>query len=201
MALIFTAIAPVLSTMGDALGQGVSGYWVGQLTMTMPDIGIIVGSPIAGLLVERLSARVVLFLSFALFGAAGAAGIIIDDAVSMLARRLVLGFEGAGIATSTTALIGSRFAGAARGRVLGYWSAGGAVGGVISILASGRVAAAPGWQSVFGIYLLIFPALVMLSPCCGARLQSFATCRGSVLPYARFGQSMRRCYPSMWRSS
>src|SRR5882757_11329811 len=74
MALIFTAIAPILSTMSDELGGAKNGYWIGQLTMTIPDIGIIVGGPIAGLLVERYSARMLLFASFALYAVAGAAG-------------------------------------------------------------------------------------------------------------------------------
>ncbi len=38
----------VLSTMSDRLGGEKNGYWIGQLTMTIPDIGIIVGGPIAG---------------------------------------------------------------------------------------------------------------------------------------------------------
>jgi MFS family permease len=80
MALIFTAIAPVLSTMSDALGGPGNGYWIGQLTMTIPDIGIIFGGPIAGLLVERYIARMLLLASFALYAVIMAIGAALNGA-------------------------------------------------------------------------------------------------------------------------
>ncbi len=162
MALIFTAIAPILSAMGGALGGEKNGYWIGQLTMTIPDIGIIVGGPLVGLLIERYSARMVLFASFALYAVAGSAGMIVDDGFSMLSTRLLVGFSGAGIATATTALIGNRFEGQTRVKALGYWSAFGALGGVLSVMAAGQVAAiGGGWHAPFSLYgLAAIPLIV-----------------------------------------
>jgi len=162
MALIFTAIAPILSTMSDELGGAKNGYWIGQLTMTIPDIGIIVGGPIAGLLVERYSARMLLFASFALYAVAGAAGMIVDDGASMLSTRLLVGLSGAGIATSTTALIGNRFEGTTRVRALGYWSAFGALGGFLSAMIAGWIANwGGGWHAPFSLYGLAAVPLIM----------------------------------------
>jgi MFS family permease len=153
MALIFTAIAPVLSAMSDELGGASGGYWIGQLTMTVPDIGIIAGGPIAGLLVERYSARMLLFFSLALYAVSGAAGLFVDDGTTMLGTRLLLGFAGAGIATSTTALIGNRFEGETRVRALAYWSGVGAAGGVVSVFLAGQIAhVTGGWHSPFSLY-------------------------------------------------
>jgi len=155
MALIFTAIAPILSAMSKALGNGGDGYWIGQLTMTMPDIGIIVGGPLAGFLVDRIGSRMLLFISLALYAVAGSAGLFADDGTVMLSTRLILGFAGAGIATSTTALIGDRFDGQMRVRALGYWSAVGAAGGVGSVFVAGQVADLfGGWHGPFALYLL-----------------------------------------------
>jgi MFS family permease len=162
MALIFTAIAPTLSTMADALGGAKNGYWIGQLTMTIPDIGIILGGPLAGLIVERYSARMLLFASFGLYAAAGVAGMVIDDGYTMLSTRLLVGFAGAGIATSTTALIGNRFEGQTRVTALGLWSAFGALGGFLSALAAGWVAKiGGGWHAPFILYALAVVPLVM----------------------------------------
>lgn len=166
MALIFTAIAPILSAMSDQLGGPTkgylagNGYWIGQLTMTIPDIGIIVGGPIAGLLVERYSARMLLFFSLALYAVSGSMGLAIDDGTTMLSTRLLLGFSGAGIATSTTALIGNRFEGETRVRALAYWSGVGAAGGVVSVFLAGQIAhVTGGWHSPFILYAMAVIAL------------------------------------------
>jgi MFS family permease len=156
MSFIFMAIGPVLSTMANSLQGDLPGDWIAQMTMTMPDIGIIVGGPIAGFLIERVGLRVVAFNSFALFGIAGSAGLFIDNGWLMLLTRLILGFAGAGITTSTTALIAARFYGEARARTFGYWSSVGAIGGIGSALAAGRLASVAGWHSVFGLYALVF---------------------------------------------
>jgi MFS family permease len=162
MALIFTAIAPILSTMSDELAGPTNGYWIGQLTMTIPDIGIIVGGPIAGLLVERFSARQLLFASFGLYAIAGGAGMIVDDSTSMLWTRLLVGLSGAGIATSTTALIGNRFEGATRVRALAMWSGFGALGGFLSAVIAGWVANwGGGWHAPFSLYGLAAVPLIM----------------------------------------
>jgi len=160
MSFVFMAIGPVLSTMAGSLTGGLPGDWVAQLTMTMPDIGIILGGPLAGWLIEKFGLRFVAISAFVLFGFSGSAGYFIDDGRWMLATRLILGFAGAGITTSTTALIASRFSGYARAKAFGYWSAVGALGGIIAALAAGRVASVAGWHAVFGLYALVFISAV-----------------------------------------
>lgn len=162
MALIFTAIGPILSAMSSELGGAENGYWIGQLTMTVPDIGIILGGPVVGLLVERYSARLLLFASLALYAVSGSSGLFIHDGTTMLAWRLLLGFAGAGIATSTTALISNRFEGETRVRALAYWSGVGAAGGVISVFLAGQIADfTGGWHSPFSLYAMAIIPLVV----------------------------------------
>jgi MFS family permease len=167
MALIFTAIAPILSSMSADLGDPAKGfwagkgYWIGQLTMTIPDIGIIIGGPIAGFLVERYGGRMLLFLSLLLYVVSGSTGLFIDDGTTMLGTRLLLGFSGAGIATATTALIGNRFEGETRVRALAYWSGVGAAGGVVSVFLAGQIThMTGGWHSPFILYAM---ALIILA--------------------------------------
>jgi MFS family permease len=170
MALIFTAIAPILSTMATALDGTaslpwigpLSGYWIGQFTMTIPDIGIMVGGPIAGLLVERIGARVLLFYALALYAVSGSAGLFAGDGNIMLGTRLLLGFAGAGIATSTVALIGDRFEGETRIRALAFWGGAGAAGGIVSVFLAGQIASfTGGWHSPFILYAMAIIALVV----------------------------------------
>jgi MFS family permease len=53
MGLIFTAMGPVLASIEADMGGDARAHWIAQLLMTLPDIGLIVGSPIAGFLATR----------------------------------------------------------------------------------------------------------------------------------------------------
>lgn len=159
---IFTAIAPVLSALGDAMGGGTRGYVVGQLTMTVPDFGLIAGGPVTGWLLSRFGARPVLAWALLLFALSGSTGLVATEPVLLLAGRFVLGFAGAAIATTTTTMIGARFVGPARQRALGFWSGIGAVSGVLSVSLAGQLASLfGGWQAPFSLYLIGLPLFVM----------------------------------------
>lgn len=154
MALIFTALGPVMPGIATHFGQGRDGALVAQLVMTVPSIGIIVGGPVTGWLVERWTARSVLFAALACYSLAGCAGMLLDAPYVLLASRLALGLAAAGIATSTLALIGERFEGDARGRILGYQNAAGAAFGLVSLLMAGAIGEAQGWRGPFSLYLI-----------------------------------------------
>jgi MFS family permease len=154
MALIFTALGPVMPGIAAHFGQGRDGALVAQMVMTMPSIGIILGGPVTGWLVERSGARRVLFGALACYSVVGCAGMLIDGAYVLLATRLALGLSAAGIATSTLALIGERFDGETRGRILGYQNAAGSAFGLVSLLLAGAIGEAEGWRGPFALYLL-----------------------------------------------
>lgn len=156
ISLIFTAIGPVLSGISAHFGGGTEGNVIAQMMMTLPSIGVIVGGPLAGFLVERWGARNLLLFMLVLFGAAGCCGLLVDTATPLLASRLVLGCAGVGVATASTALIGEYFAGDRRTRMLGYWTAVGSAGSVLSILLAGVLGDAAGWQGPFAIYGVAF---------------------------------------------
>lgn len=172
IALIFTAIGPVLSAISVYFGGGAKGNIIAQSLMTLPSIGVIVGGPFAGVLVERIGARRTLFVALFAYGLTGSAGLYIADAYPLLATRLLLGIAGAGVATSATALIGEMLEGNRRVRALGYWSAVGSGGSVISILLAGSIAHMGGWQGPFALYgvafVLLAFALFSLRPSSGS---------------------------------
>lgn len=164
MALLFTALGPVLPGLAGHFNQGRDGALVAQLVMTMPSIGIIIGGPVTGWLVERWGRRQTLFGALTLYSIAGCAGFLLPDANLLLASRLVLGLCAAGIATSTLALIGDYFDNESRGRILGYQNAGGAAFGLLSLLLAGAIGESQGWRAPFGMYG--FGLLVLLAAAC-----------------------------------
>lgn len=161
IALIFTAIGPILSALSAHFGGGSRGHLIAQLTMTLPSIGVIVGGPLVGLLVERYGARRLLLAALLLFGASGSAGWYLDTALPLLASRLLLGFAGVAFATASTVLIGQHLSGNRRVRALGYWSAVGSAGSVVCILLAGLIGESQGWQGPFALYAVAFALFVL----------------------------------------
>src|SRR6266481_3446240 len=126
MALMFVAVAPVLSSLAAHFGHGANGALIAQMIMTLPGIGVIFGGPATGWLVERAGSRRTMLASLIVYSLAGSLGMVIDNLWLMLTMRLLLGASAAGVATSTMALIGQCYRDEARQRLLGYQSAAGA---------------------------------------------------------------------------
>src|ERR1700730_11829843 len=154
MALMFVVVAPVLSGLAAHFGHGTEGALIAQMIMTLPGIGVILGGPITGWLVERAGTRRTLFASLIAYTLAGLGGLVINGLWLMLAARLVLGCSAAGIATSTMALIGQRYQGEVRARILGYQNAVGAGVALLALLAAGAIGEVAGWRAPFALYLL-----------------------------------------------
>jgi MFS family permease len=151
MALIFTVPAPLLFTIGQEYGP-----WIAQGMGSIPALGIIVGGPVAGLLVRRLGTRGLLLPSFVIYGCVGPAPLLIDDPYVLLASRFVLGFSAAAAVAAGLAIISSRYEGTARLRILGIQGSIAAVVGLIALKASALIAVAGSWRSPFALYSVGF---------------------------------------------
>ena len=186
MALMFVVVAPVLSSLAAHFGAGADGALIAQLIMTLPGIGIILGGPTTGWLVERAGIRPALFGSLIVYSLAGVAGLVIDDLRLMLATRLLLGWSAAGISTATMAFIGLRYEGDARARILGYQSAVGACAGLVALLAAGGLGEVAGWRAPFALYLLgavvLLLALLTIPRACGHSAREPAQSGSFLLP-------------------
>jgi len=181
MALIFTAMSPVLQLIAahfgadhkpaiaiPALGLAIDGTLYAQLITTIPSIGLILGGAPAGFAIDRWGARAVLLAALVAYGVVGSAGLYLDEAVPLLASRLALGFAAVAYGTATVWLIGARFVGDGRARALSYRNLLGGVGAFFSTILAGQLGERGGWHSAFGLYLaalLLIPvALYAIDP-------------------------------------
>jgi MFS family permease len=168
MALIFTAVGPVLPALMQHFASWGDAALLAQLLMTIPSIGIIVAGAPMGWLVERLGGVAVLRLNLLVYALAGAAGLFLENLPLFFASRLILGVAASGIATAALALVGEYFEADGRSRVLSYQTAAGSAAGFISVLAAGALAEVYGWRVAFALYLmglvLLVCAMVALPP-------------------------------------
>lgn len=162
MAIMFVAIAPVLPGLATHFASMDSAF-LAQMVMTLPGVGIIAGGPAAGWLAERVGAVRVVIASLALYATAGAGGLFLDVAPTLLLSRFLLGVAAGGIASTTTALISERFDDVRRARMLGYQTSAASATAVLAILGSGAVAELGGWRAPFSLYPILGLPLLFLA--------------------------------------
>lgn len=162
MALLYTAVSPVLPELAGYLGGDPGeAALMAQLVMMVPSTGLMFGGPLTGWLVDRLGARFLLIVCAGIYALTGSAGLHLDGAWSLLLSRFFLGISAAGLGTSTLVLIGESFDGQARNRIVGYQSACGALMGLLSMLLAGYLGQLAGWRLPFSFYLLGVPLLLL----------------------------------------
>lgn len=155
-------IAPSLPAMQAQFTQvNNAGLWV-RLVLTLPALFIVIGSPIAGIVVDRLGRKPLLVAAVALYGLAGASGYILDSLFHILIGRAFLGLAVAGIMVTATTLIADYYMGVSRATFLGLQAAFMGFGGVV-FLSLGGFLADLNWRFPFLIYLfawLLLPLLI-----------------------------------------
>ena len=145
-------IAPSLPAMQEHFKEvGDAALWV-RLVLTLPALFIVIGSLIAGVVVDRFGRKPLLLAAAALYGSAGASGYVLDPLFHILIGRAFLGFAVAGIMVTATTLITDYYSGAARAAFLGLQAAFMGLGGVI-FLSLGGFLADQNWRFPFLIYL------------------------------------------------
>lgn len=126
--------------------------WV-RLVLTMPALLIVVSSPIAGQLVDKLGRKPLLLASVILYGFAGGSGLVLNSLFAILVGRAFLGLAVAGVMVSATTLIADYYQGAAQANFMGLQAAFMGFGGVLFLSVGGFVADLS-WRYPFAIYLL-----------------------------------------------
>ncbi|MEM5473603.1 MFS transporter [Hoeflea sp. AS60] len=152
-------IAPSLPAMAEHFGAGTELRV--RLLVTITALAIAIAAPVAGFLGDRVGRVPVLFVSVALYVAAGGAGLVLSDLLALQISRVVLGFAVAGVMTSVSALIGDLYEGPARDRMLGFQGAAMGFGGVV-FLGLGGLLAGISWRGPFAIYLLPLVLLALI---------------------------------------
>jgi MFS family permease len=123
-----------------------------RLLLTVPALLIAVGSPFAGVFVDRFGRKKLLLASLVLYGLAGTSGAFADDLFVLLVGRVLLGIAVAGIMTTSSALVADYFGGKERQQFLGTQAAAMSLGGVLFITLGGWLATFS-WREPFYVYL------------------------------------------------
>lgn len=157
-------IAPSLPTMQIQFAELENvEFWV-RLVLTMPALFIVVGSPIAGQLVDTIGRKPLLLASAMLYGLAGSSGFVLNSLFAILAGRAFLGLAVAGIMVSATTLIADYYKGDVRANFMGLQAAFMGFGGVLFLSVGGFIADIS-WRLPFLIYLfswLLLPTMLAI---------------------------------------
>ncbi|WP_407571679.1 MFS transporter [Deinococcus altitudinis] len=151
-------ISPALPAIHDYFSGVPNADVLTRLVLTILGLAITLSAPVSGWLCDRFGRRPVLIAALALYGVAGASGLVAPTLWSLLAGRVVLGLAVGATMTAGAALVADLFSGAARTQFLGVQSAFSSLGGAV-LLPLGGVLAAVSWRAPFAVYLV---ALLLL---------------------------------------
>lgn len=173
-------ISPSLPGMQDYFAEVENSEFLVRFALTVSALLIVIGSPIAGQIVDRFGRKPLLVASVLVYGLAGGSGLAINSLFILIGARAILGLAAAGVATSVTTLIADYYDEKARSRVMGLQSAFIGVGGFI-FSSLGGVLADMNWRFPFAIYLsplLLLPLIIgVLSEPNSHEMPSVANCQ------------------------
>lgn len=147
---VFTATAAL---MIEHFRHVPSGEYLVQLLITMPAMGILLFSPVAGWFADRFGRRRILIVSMIVYAFVGTVPFWLEDIYLILVTRAGVGICEAIVMTVTTTMISDYFKGAVRERWLAAQTATASLSSLLIIWAGGQLGAAFGWQGPFLVYL------------------------------------------------
>jgi MFS family permease len=159
--LIPQAAAPAIPAMAQRFAGDGGGELFAKLAMTAPALSMIVCAPFAGMLADRFGHRLTLLVSLVLFLIGGAGVLFIDDGVSLIVLRLIVGIAGGGLFTVGLAMISENFAGQAREQLFGFVVLVASCLSAGSNMFGGALVDWFGWRAPFALYLIALPILVV----------------------------------------
>ncbi len=129
-----------------------------KFILTTTSIGVVIGAPITGYIMDRSGRRDLLIYSMIIYGISGVSGYVLDSLYVILIFRFILGLSVSGIMTASTALVADYYEGEMRSKMMGYSGAFVAFGGMVSVSLGGYLAEF-GWRYPFLLYLFTFVLL------------------------------------------
>jgi EmrB/QacA subfamily drug resistance transporter len=102
---------------------------------------------------DKFGRRRLFLIGIALFALASGLCALAPSLELLLAGRALQGIASAMLMPNSLALLGSAFAGEARGRAIGTWAAAGAIAGALGPMLGGWLVESVGWRSIFLINL------------------------------------------------
>lgn len=134
-----------------------------KLVITLPALFIVIGSPIAGIVIDKFGRKPLLLVTVILYGFAGSSGLFLESLPAILVGRALLGLAVSGVMVSATTLIADYYSGSTRAAFMGLQAGFMGLGGVLFLTLGGALAQ-QNWHYPFGIYLfawLIVPMIIM----------------------------------------
>lgn len=131
-----------------------SEFWV-KLMLTLPGLFTAIGSPFAGIIIDRFGRKPLLTGAVILYGIAGSSGLVLNSVTGLLIGRAFLGLAVGAIMTTSIALIADYYLGPKRNQIMGIQAAFMGYGGVVFLTLGGFLADIS-WRVPFSIYLLAF---------------------------------------------
>lgn len=129
-----------------------------KFILTTTSIGVAIGAPITGYIMDKSGRRDLLIYSMIIYGLSGISGYFLDSLYVILVFRFILGLSVSGIMTASTALVADYYEGVMRSKMMGYSGAFVAFGGMVSVFLGGYLAEY-GWRYPFLLYLFTFVLL------------------------------------------
>src|ERR1700679_1354573 len=141
-----TIVNTALNSISTSMGGGVSELqWIVS-AYTIAFAALILTAGAAG---DRIGAKLIFMLGFALFTAASLACALAPTVAVLIAARLVQGVGAAMLVPSSLALLNHAYPdGKERGRAVGIWAAGASLALTAGPLAGGILITLVGWRSI-----------------------------------------------------
>jgi len=162
-AMALVAITAVLPKIETALAHGPGdGLLIKQL-VGIVSLAMVIGAPLAGVLVDRIGLRPTLVASAMVYAVAGTAGLYLSNLPFLLVSRLFLGMAAAAIQIVSITLINTQLAAPDRAKWIGWHMAFAMVGTIIVSPIAGLLGELS-WRLPFALYaigLLIIPVALM----------------------------------------
>jgi predicted MFS family arabinose efflux permease len=156
---------PILPALQSALATGPHDHVLVKLIMTGFMVGVILGSWLAGFVLERVTYRTALICAGITFIAAGCSGYLISDLHLLIVSRLVTGAAAAALNITGVTMAGDLYRAEHRARWIGLISAGASFSLIVSSPLAGLVGNIS-WRMPFLLNLLELP-IVALAMCMG----------------------------------
>jgi MFS family permease len=160
--LLSAVIAPTLTLMAPALGDGQKGIFLAQMVMMSASLALAASATLVGWLSERIGyglAMIIGIVGFAVFGCVGAFS---ESLWILAASRVLAGICAAAMVAPACALIFYYFDGKVRERVFGLMTAASATFATVGSAISGFLVRDFGWHSAYLIYAgAVIPSLIV----------------------------------------
>jgi MFS family permease len=156
MALASAAPGPILPKMSAALAHGADDLYMVKMVIGIIGLAVVLGGPVAGLMIDRFDRRRLLVVSGVVFAAAGAAPFFLDNLPLILATRFVTGFAANAAFVLGATLVADGFEEAERAQWMGVTAAIAIIGGIGGMLVAGALGDL-GWRWAFLTYLAGLP--------------------------------------------